>query len=222
MKTLITSTYATNASSNFGPNWQRDHDYFVSAATKPTIYQALANRFQTMWNDSTGFGPLRLTPPNPATLVSPASGATGVATTSSLVWNRAAWAVSYDVYLGTSPSSMSLVGNVPAQMVVNPPDTYSFTPATLVASATLLLDHRVADERDATQSVDGRQFLDRVVYDRGFGGLRRDTAGAVDVADSAPSDWREARRSRTGRSPWRARAATSGARPIRFASSRRL
>ena len=41
MKTLVTSTYATNASSNFGPNWQRDHDYFVSAATKPTIYQAI-------------------------------------------------------------------------------------------------------------------------------------------------------------------------------------
>ena len=29
MKTLITSNYATNASSNFGPNWERDHNYFV-------------------------------------------------------------------------------------------------------------------------------------------------------------------------------------------------
>src|SRR6185312_3859714 len=34
MKTLVTSTVATNASSNFGPNWQRDHDYFVQASKK--------------------------------------------------------------------------------------------------------------------------------------------------------------------------------------------
>src|SRR5215467_10860707 len=40
MKTLITSNYATNASSNYGPNWQRDHDYFVSAATKTAVYNA--------------------------------------------------------------------------------------------------------------------------------------------------------------------------------------
>jgi phosphatidylserine/phosphatidylglycerophosphate/cardiolipin synthase-like enzyme len=80
MKTLVTSRYATNASSNFGPNWQRDHDYFVSAATKPAIYQAIADRVQTMWNDTVGFGPLQPTPPNAAALASPAAGATGVAT----------------------------------------------------------------------------------------------------------------------------------------------
>src|SRR5262249_2098529 len=31
MKTLITSTYATIASSNFAAAWQRDHNYFVAA-----------------------------------------------------------------------------------------------------------------------------------------------------------------------------------------------
>jgi hypothetical protein len=130
MKTLVTSTYATNASSNFGPNWQRDHDYFVSAATKPAIYQAIADRVNLMWNDTTNFGPLRLTPPRAADLASPASGITGVATTTPLVWNIAAWAVSYDVYLGTTQANMTLVGNVPAQMVLGPPTTYSLTPAT--------------------------------------------------------------------------------------------
>ena len=37
------------------------------------------------------------------------------------MWNIAAWAVSYDVYLGTTQANMTLVGNVPAQMTLNPP-----------------------------------------------------------------------------------------------------
>jgi hypothetical protein len=136
MKTLVTSTYATNASSNYGANWQRDHDYFVSASTKPTIYQAIVDRVNAMWSDTTNFGPLQLTPPNAADLASPAAGAAGVAGNSSLVWNTAAWAVSYDVYLGTTQSNMTLVGNVPAQMVQNPPTTYSWTPTTALQPGT--------------------------------------------------------------------------------------
>jgi phosphatidylserine/phosphatidylglycerophosphate/cardiolipin synthase-like enzyme len=137
MKTLVTSTVATNASSNFGPNWQRDHDYVVSAATKPAVYQAIATRVDAMWNDAVGFGPLQLTPPNAAALASPAAGAVGVAPTTALVWNTAAWAVSYDVYLGASPASLALVANVPAQLVTNPPATYAWTPAApLQAGAT--------------------------------------------------------------------------------------
>jgi len=128
MKTLITSNYATNASSNFGPNWERDHNYFVSATGKPTIYQAFKNEFQAMFTNTTDFGPLVTTPPNPADGLVPATGATTVPVTTSLTWNRAAYAVSYDVYLGTNPSAMSLVANVPAQLVVNPPNTYSWTP----------------------------------------------------------------------------------------------
>jgi hypothetical protein len=129
MKTLITSTYATNASSNFGPNWQRDHDYFVPASTKSTIYQAFKNEFQAMWNkNGTDFVPLVTTPPNPADGLVPGTGATAVPVTTSLTWNRAAYAVSYDVYLGTSQANMTLVANVPAQLVVNPPNTYSWTP----------------------------------------------------------------------------------------------
>ncbi len=129
MKTLITSSYATNASSNFSPNWQRDHDYFVSAATQPTIYQAFVTTFARTWTDTTNFGPMVPTPPRAPALVAPASGGGGVSVTGKFAWKRASWAVSYDVYLGTSPSALTRVANVPAQLVQNPPSTYSWTPS---------------------------------------------------------------------------------------------
>ena len=81
-----------------------------------------------MWTNTTDFGPLVTTPPSQADIATPAPGASAVPVTTSLVWNRAAYAVSYDVYLGTSPTSMTLVANVPAQLVVNPPTQYSWTP----------------------------------------------------------------------------------------------
>jgi phosphatidylserine/phosphatidylglycerophosphate/cardiolipin synthase-like enzyme len=137
MKTLITSSYATNASSNFSPNWQRDHDYFVSAATKPTIYSAFVNMFKSMWADTTNFGPMVPTPPQAPVQVTPASGAVGVPANTTLVWKTAAWAVSYDIYMGSSPSTLTKVANVPAKLVQNPPNTYSWTPSpALQAGAT--------------------------------------------------------------------------------------
>jgi regulation of enolase protein 1 (concanavalin A-like superfamily) len=136
MKTLVTSSYATNASSNYAAAWQRDQDYFVSAAAKPTIYQALADRVQAMWNDTTGFTTFSPGPPAAAALSSPSSGTSGTSQTPTLVWNRAAFAVSFDVYLGTSSSSMSLVANVPARMVNNPPPTYSWTAPSALAGGT--------------------------------------------------------------------------------------
>ncbi len=127
MKTLVTSSYATNASSNFSANWQRDHDYFVSAATKPSVYQAFVNQFQAMWSDTTNFGPFAPTPPAAATLSTPASGAAGVATNVTFVWSTASYATSYDIYLGTSSNALTKVANVPAQLVQNPPTSYSWT-----------------------------------------------------------------------------------------------
>jgi regulation of enolase protein 1 (concanavalin A-like superfamily)/phosphatidylserine/phosphatidylglycerophosphate/cardiolipin synthase-like enzyme len=136
MKTLITSNYATNGSSNFSAGWERDQNYFVSASGKPTIYAALVNRFQTMWGDTSGFTDFVPQPPDAASLAAPASGATGVSTTPTLTWNRAAFAVSYDVYLGTSSSSLSWAGNVAAQLVNNPPTTYSWSPSSALATGT--------------------------------------------------------------------------------------
>ncbi len=136
MKVLITSQVATIASSNFAAAWQRDHNYFLPAAGKPAIYTAIRDRFDTMWNDTTGFRTFVPQPPDAPTPVAPVSGASGVSTATTLTWNRAVFATSYDVYLGTSAGSMTLVGNVPAQLVNDPPQTYSFTPSTALAGNT--------------------------------------------------------------------------------------
>jgi phosphatidylserine/phosphatidylglycerophosphate/cardiolipin synthase-like enzyme len=149
MKTLITSTYATNASSNFSAGWERDTNYFVPAASKPAIYQAVKDRFQTMWTDASGFTDFVPQPPDTPTLGSPASGATGVAARPTLVWNSAPFAVSYDVYLGTSQSNMAVVGNVPAQLVNNPPSTYSWTSATRLLAGHIYF-WRVVSRTNAT------------------------------------------------------------------------
>jgi carbohydrate binding protein with CBM6 domain/phospholipase D-like protein len=136
MKTLITSTVATNASSNFAANWQRDHNYFVRASTKPAIYQALRDRVEAMWSDGVNFVDFQPQPPQSFTQASPASGAGSQPTTPTLVWNRAPFATNYDVYLGTSSGSMTPVARVNAQVVQDPPLTYSWTPSTPLAGGT--------------------------------------------------------------------------------------
>ena len=136
MKTLVTSTYATNASSNYAAGWQRDHDYFVSATGKPSIYSAIKDRVTAMWNDPSAFQTFQPQPPNAPALASPGSGATGVATNAPLVWNLAPFATDFDVYLGTSSRNLSKIGNVRAQLVNNPPSTYSLTPSTQLCPGT--------------------------------------------------------------------------------------
>ena len=106
---------------------------------------------------------------------------------------RAAWAVSYDVYLGTSPSSMSLVANVPAQMVEEPADDV-FVDAAVAARGEheLLLEGRLEDQRDASRSDDDRVDVAADLHDRGGSGggalpspwLHQDV-GSVGVAGSA-------------------------------------
>ncbi|MGE3518957.1 MAG: phospholipase D-like domain-containing protein [Vicinamibacterales bacterium] len=136
MKTLITSSTATIASSNFAAAWQRDHNYFVPAATKPATHTAVKNRFEAMWTDTAGFTTFVPQGPDAATPASPVQGATGVPTTPTLSWSRAVFATDYDIYLGTSGGSMALVGNVAAQLVNDPPPTYSFTVSTPLATGT--------------------------------------------------------------------------------------
>ena len=55
MKTLITSRTALLASSNYTKNWQRDHNYFIQLATKPTLYWQMKNEFNRMWNDTADY-----------------------------------------------------------------------------------------------------------------------------------------------------------------------
>ncbi len=136
MKMLVTSNYATNASSNYSAGWQRDNDYFVSATGKPTIYQAMSNYFDMMWSDTTDYSTFVPQPPDSPTLSSPGNTASSVSQTPTLTWNRAAFAVSYDIYLGTSTSNMVRVANVPAQMTSSPPSTYSWTPGSALNGGT--------------------------------------------------------------------------------------
>jgi regulation of enolase protein 1 (concanavalin A-like superfamily)/phosphatidylserine/phosphatidylglycerophosphate/cardiolipin synthase-like enzyme len=137
MKTLITSAYASVASSNFSAAWQRDDNYFVSASSKAAIYAAIESNFQWMWTNSNGgYATFVPQPADAPTLATPASGAAGVSTSTGLTWNIAVFATNYDVYLGTSQSSMSRVGNVQAQLVNNPPSTYSWTPGAPLACST--------------------------------------------------------------------------------------
>ena len=154
MKMLVTSNVATNASSNFAAAWQRDHNYFVPADRKPHLYNAMRDRFEFMWNDTVGFTDFVPEPPDTAVLASPARSSTNVATTTPLVWNRAAFATSYDVYLGTSDANMVKVGNVPAALHNNPPLTYSFTPTAALQPATTYF-WRV-DARTNASDVDAR------------------------------------------------------------------
>jgi hypothetical protein len=134
MKMLITSAVATNASSNIAPHWQRDHNYFVSAARTPAVHDAMRSRFRAMWDDAAGFVPFSPGPPDAPALAAPAAGASDVSRTPTLVWARAAFATSYDVYMGTSPARLTHVATVDAALVPEPPATYSWTvPITLEA-----------------------------------------------------------------------------------------
>jgi phospholipase D-like protein len=197
MKTLVTSTFASNASSNYAAAWQRDNDYFVSAATKPTIYGAIKNRVTAMWNDSTAFAPFAPQPPFPPTLAAPASGATGVSTTPTLTWNIATFAVSYDVFLGTSSSAMSLVGNVPAQMVNNPPATYSWTASTPLAGGTTyfwkIVSRTNATPKNAamigTSPISSFTTAGSVSQPPGVPGSPNPANGATNVATNATLTW---------------------------------
>jgi hypothetical protein len=112
MKTIVTSTVATNSSSNVTDGWQRDHNYFVEKALKPALYQKLKDRVAAMIGDTVGFGPFRPQSPGNASLFLPANGATGVSQTPLLDWSDASWATNYDVFLGTSTNSMNKVGGL--------------------------------------------------------------------------------------------------------------
>ena len=104
-----------------------------------------------MWNDATAFAPFQPQPPDAPIQVTPASEATGIATTTSLVWNIAPFAVSYDIYMGTSQATMTLAGNVPAQLVNNPPPTYSWTPARALQPGTRYL-WKIVSRTNATST----------------------------------------------------------------------
>jgi hypothetical protein len=111
MKTIVTSTVATNGSSNVVDSWQRDHNYFIDRALKPGLHDQLRRRVAAMYADTVGFANFRPQPPGNASLIAPANGASGVPVNPLLDWSDAAWATNYDVLLGTSEGTLSPVAN---------------------------------------------------------------------------------------------------------------
>ena len=152
LKTLITSNVATNASSNFSRNFERDHNYFIQRSQKSALWTGFKNRFNAMWSDPNAFGGHSPSGPRAAALASPANGATGVSQTPTLRWNRASWAVAFDVYLGTSSTNLSFAGRVNAVLNENPPSQYSWTsPTTLQGGTTYYW--RIVSRTYATNAV---------------------------------------------------------------------
>src|SRR5690606_22657236 len=86
--------------------------------------------------DSAAFADFTPERPDTPKLDAPASGAPGVATNIALRWQRAPFATSYDVYLGTTSNNMTKVGNVPAALTHIPPLTMSFSPRALQSGTT--------------------------------------------------------------------------------------
>jgi hypothetical protein len=129
MKTLVTSNYATVASSNYASAWQRDDNYFIPRSSKPALWQVVKDRVTAMWNNTTAFTAFVPQPPDAPGLASPLSGTTNAPLNTTLVWTAGAFAVSYDIYGGPSASNLVFLTNVPAQLVNNPPSQYSWQPA---------------------------------------------------------------------------------------------
>lgn len=136
MKTLITSRVALLASSNYTKNWQRDHNYFIKLSEKPALYQRMKDEFQRMWNDTVNYTDFRPLRPEPVAPVAPGTGAIDVSTLPKLEWQRAPWAVTFDVYLGTTPSNMTVQRRVNAVLNEDPPQTYSYTPSVALQPST--------------------------------------------------------------------------------------
>jgi len=136
MKSLVTSSVALIASSNFTEFWQRDHNYFVSAASKPGIYMAMQDRFEQMWHDAANYRSFQPLPPNTPALQAPASGSAGASTTARLAWRRAPFATAFDVYIGRSAAELAFAGRVNAVLSAEPPATYSFAPGVALQPST--------------------------------------------------------------------------------------
>jgi HKD family nuclease len=90
---------------------QQEHNYFTK---KNLFFNYFINNFDRKWNNSTGnqettaFVPL---PPDKPAYQSPANGATGLSTSVTLKWYGGPWAHLYDVYLGTTSTSLQVVAS---------------------------------------------------------------------------------------------------------------
>jgi regulation of enolase protein 1 (concanavalin A-like superfamily)/HKD family nuclease len=93
---------------------QHEHNYFT---TKNAIFDWFVTYFNRRWNNSNPVGAKETGPftpiaPGTPTYQTPASSATGVATSGvKLVWDGGAWAHIYDIYFGTSSNPPLFLAN---------------------------------------------------------------------------------------------------------------
>ena len=112
---------------------QHEHNYFTD---KIWFFDWFKDNFERKWTNRTGnvetrpFVPL---PPDPPVYVSPAAGATGIATTgAALRWHPGTWSHLADIYFGTSSNPPLIATNVQ----VSPTETNTYTLPTLAAGTT--------------------------------------------------------------------------------------
>ena len=112
---------------------QYEHNYFTG---KPWFFEWFRQNFERKWTNATGTVetvPFVPQPPNPAVYVSPADGATGVATTgAALRFNPGTWGHRADIYFGTTLDPPLLAANV----AVSPTDNYTFALPALAPGTT--------------------------------------------------------------------------------------
>jgi phosphatidylserine/phosphatidylglycerophosphate/cardiolipin synthase-like enzyme len=118
-------------------NSQHEHNYFTKKSNFLTYFK---NQFNRKWNNSTGnletedFVPL---PPDKPINNSPANGTTGLGTSVTLKWYGGPWAHNYDILIGTSPTSLSIIaGDQPLGPSENSKDYQTFGVANLASGTT--------------------------------------------------------------------------------------
>ena len=105
--------------------------------------------------------------PQPVSLVAPGAGAINVSTLPTLTWNRAPWAVAFDLYLGTNPSGMTPIGACRRGAQRNPAtDLLLHAQPGAPAGNDLLLEGRLAHVCDRRRSDAYRHDERDLVHDR--------------------------------------------------------
>ena len=141
---------------------QDEHNYFYSGNGKRWFFDWFAAQFENKWNDSVNYVPFQPQPPpnTPATpaasgYISPVNGASGLSTTSvTLTWDGGAWAHFYDIYMGTTPNALALVGQ-PNQLLGSPNDGQRETLAVTNLQPGTTYYWRIVNKTYALQSLSG-------------------------------------------------------------------
>ena len=206
MKTLVTSTYASNASSN--TPWRGSATTTTSSRRRQSRRSTPRSRTASPRCGTTRRRSCRSRrePADAATLASPGNTATAVSTTPTLTWNIATFATSYDVYLGTSSTSLGAgrqrqgaAGQQPAKHVLVDREHGARQ------RHEGLLEDRVAHVRDRQERLDHRRVSGLVVHHERHSDDAATTAAERHQHRAEPARGRLLARSGAGRRRQRSR-----------------